>query len=214
MIIAIDGPSGAGKSSVSRAVASQLGARYLDTGAMYRAVTWYMLRNGVDVTDVRAVAEQVRDAQVQPSVDPAAPGIHVSGIDVTEEIRSAEVTAAVSAVSAVPQVRSAMVALQRDIAAAGDIVVEGRDIGGVVLPHADVKVFLTADPALRAARRAQQEGSVAQAALEQMTRRDAADSTRSVSPLEQAPGAIVIDSTHMPFDEVVAAVIALVGHHD
>lgn len=209
MIIAIDGPSGSGKSSVSRAIAARLGARYLDTGGMYRAVTWFMLRNGVDVSNEAAVAARVADVDLHPSTDPATPGIHVGDEDVSQAIRQHDVTSAVSAVSAVPAVREAMVAMQRMLADQGHIVVEGRDIGSVVLPAADLKVFLTADPEARAARRSAQEGSAAAQAQEQLSRRDAADSSRAVSPFEQAADAVVVDSTHMDLDEVVEAILAL-----
>lgn len=209
MIIAIDGPSGSGKSSVSRAVACALGARYLDTGSMYRAVTWSALRDGVDVADPDAVAAHAVTVDVDPSTDPLAPGIRVDGEDVTEAIRQPDVTGAVSAVSAVPAVRSLLVDLQRRIAASGDIVVEGRDIGPVVLPHADLKIFLTADAAARALRRAAQEGGTAAAAQDALERRDTADSTRAVSPLEQASDAVAVDSTHLDLDEVVARILEL-----
>ena len=139
LVIAIDGPSGAGKSSVSRAVATELGLDYLDTGSMYRAMTWFMQNSGVDIADSRLVAQAARAEVIQPSIDPSEPGIRVDGKDVSVEIRSAEVTQGVSAVSAVPEVRELMVNLQREIAAnsSAGIVVEGRDICAVVLPRDD-----------------------------------------------------------------------------
>lgn len=209
MIIAIDGPSGSGKSSVSRAVASALGARYLDTGSMYRAVTWSALRDGVDIADPEAIAAHASTIDIDPSTDPLVPGIRVDGEDISDAIRQPDVTASVSAVSAVPEVRSLLVDLQRRIASSGDIVVEGRDIGPVVLPHADLKVFLTADPLARALRRAAQEGGSAAAAQDALERRDTADSTRAVSPLEQASDAVEVDSTHLDLDEVVARIMEL-----
>jgi len=161
-VIAVDGPAGSGKSSVCRGVAQRLGLRYLDTGAMYRAMTWAMLDAGVDVDDAAAVAERGADVTILSGTDPKAPTIHVGTTDVSGPIRGDEVTAAVSAVSAVPAVRERLVAIQRSEveqarAAGVGIVVEGRDITTVVLPDADLKVFITADAAVRARRRAAQD---------------------------------------------------------
>lgn len=216
MIIAIDGPSGSGKSSVSRAVASQLGLQYLDTGSMYRAMAWYMLENGIDPQDSRAVAAAADSAVVTPSTDPARPGIHVGDVDVAEPIRGDAVTAAVSAVSAVPRVRELMVSLQRAIAqqAPRGIVVEGRDIAAVVLPHADVKLFLTADADARASRRAAQDAGEVAATKARLQARDRADSTRAASPFTQSDDALVLDTTHLDLTEVVDHVIALAQHRD
>ena len=149
-VIAIDGPSGSGKSSTSRGVAARLGLRYLDTGAMYRAMTWWLLRHGVDVHDAAAVAARVDEPEILSGTDPLGPTILVDGVDVGLAIRSDEVNAAVSPVSAVPEVRARLVELQREAIGDGGIVVEGRDIGSVVAPDADVKVYLTADAAARA----------------------------------------------------------------
>ncbi|MFE4061775.1 (d)CMP kinase, partial [Streptomyces sp. NPDC059096] len=153
VIVAIDGPSGTGKSSTSKAVAAQLGLSYLDTGAQYRAMTWWMISNGVDVEDAAAVATAATKPVLASGTDPAAPTITVDGVDAAGPIRTQEVTARVSAVSAVPEVRALITGLQREIAAAArlGIVVEGRDIGTTVLPDADVKIFLTASPEARAA---------------------------------------------------------------
>lgn len=209
LVIAIDGPSGAGKSSVSRAVATELGLDYLDTGSMYRAMTWFMQNSGVDIADSRLVAQAARAEVIQPSIDPSEPGIRVDGKDVSVEIRSAEVTQGVSAVSAVPEVRELMVNLQREIAAnsSAGIVVEGRDICAVVLPDAPVRLFITADPEARANRRAKENGSEVMETKNDLAKRDLADSTRAVSPLEVAPGARVIDTTYMELTEVIAQVI-------
>jgi cytidylate kinase len=209
LVIAIDGPSGAGKSSVSRAVATELGLDYLDTGSMYRAMTWFMQNSGVDIADSRLVAQAARAEVIQPSIDPSEPGIRVDGKDVSVEIRSAEVTQGVSAVSAVPEVRELMVNLQREIAAnsSAGIVVEGRDICAVVLPDAPVRLFITADPEARANRRAKENGSELTQTQNDLEKRDLADSTRAVSPLEVAPGARVIDTTYMELTEVIAQVI-------
>lgn len=153
LVIAMDGPSGSGKSSASRGVARALGLRYLDTGAQYRAMTWWMLRQGVDLADHDAVAARSGEPEIVSGTDPDAPSIQVDGVDVGEPIRQDEVTSAVSAVAAVPQVRARLVALQQEIVGTGDIVVEGRDIGSVVAPDAPVKIYLTASAEAWAQRR-------------------------------------------------------------
>lgn len=210
LVIAIDGPSGSGKSSTSRGVAARLGLRYLDTGAMYRAVTWWMLDHGVDVSDAAAVAAHAGEPVVESGTDPLAPTISVDGVDVSVEIRGEAVNGAVSPVSAVPEVRARMLELQRAAAAEGGIVVEGRDIGSVVLPDAPVKVYLTADPEARAARRALEEGGSDVAATRaSLLQRDAIDSTRATSPLVMADGAAHLDTTAHTLDEVIDQVVAL-----
>ena len=224
-VVAVDGPSGSGKSSVSRGVARGLGLDYLDTGAMYRALTWAMLRDGVDVTDAEAVAAACSAPRLDSGTDPDAPTIAVDGQDVSVAIRQSDVTAAVSAVSAVPAVRQRLVEVQRASveaarAAGRGIVVEGRDIGTVVLPDADVKVFLVADPAVRAARRAAEDAAragrddvddhVVRRTEEELRRRDAHDSSRETSPLTRADDAVVVDATDLTLDEVIAAVVSLV----
>ncbi|MEZ5116523.1 MAG: (d)CMP kinase [Candidatus Nanopelagicales bacterium] len=223
-VVAVDGPSGSGKSSVSRGVAARLGLRYLDTGAMYRAMTWWMLHEGVDVDDASAVAARCAEPELLVGTDPAAPGISVDGVDVSQAIREEPVTAAVSAVAAVPEVRARLVLLQRDVVAeagrAGTgAVVEGRDIGGVVLPDADVKVFLTADPSVRAARRAAEDAARGGAEADHdrvrgteadLRRRDAHDSSRAASPLRRADGAVEVDATHLDLPQVIDAVVGLV----
>jgi CMP/dCMP kinase len=213
IVVAIDGPSGSGKSTVARQVATALGLRYLDTGAMYRAVTWLALRDGVAVEDSAALSRLAETAELEITADPATPRIFAAGVEVSDDVRSPQVTAAVSAVSAVPKVRMAMVRRQREIIGEGGIVVEGRDIGTAVAPDAPVKVFLTADAAVRAQRRERQDGGreaapegVAATAA-QMARRDAADSTRAASPLQQPPDALVIDSSALGIDQVVATVV-------
>ena len=211
LIIAIDGPSGSGKSSVSRAVATQLGLDYLDTGSMYRAMTWFIQDLGIDLADAGAIGQAAKAEVIEPSIDPSEPGIRVSGRDVSVEIRGPEVTQGVSAVSAVPAVRELMVNLQREIAANSQtgIVVEGRDICAVVLPQAPVRLFITADPQARANRRAKENGAEVSSTKDDLEKRDLADSTRTVSPLEIAPGARVIDTTHMELSEVIAQVVDL-----
>lgn len=220
-MIAVDGPAGSGKSSVCRGVAHRLGFRYLDTGAMYRAMTWAMLDAGVDVDDPEAVARAAQDVVIVSGTDPQAPTIHVGQVDVAAPIRGDDVTGAVSAVSAVPSVRERLVALQRQHvdqarAAQQGIIVEGRDITTVVLPDADLKVFITADPAVRASRRALQDAELGKeavdvAATESALRlRDAKDSSRAASPLAQADDAVVLDTTHLTLDEVLDAFVDLV----
>lgn len=220
-VIAIDGPAGSGKSSVSRRIAARLGLRYLDTGAMYRAMTWAVLDAGIDVNDADAVEAFAPSAVITSGIDPAAPTIDVNGTDVYLPIRGDEVTSAVSAVSAVPSVRVRLVQIQRDaVQEAKDtglgIVVEGRDITTVVLPEADLKIYITADPGVRAERRAAQDersgtsaGDVArtQSAL---LARDAKDSGRTTSPLAIADDAVVVDTTAFTLDEVVDRICALV----
>jgi cytidylate kinase len=212
LIIAIDGPSGSGKSSVSRAVAKQLGLSYLDTGAMYRAMTWWVLEKGIDPIDGEMVFDVAKVAKIIPGTDPSNPTIHVGDVDVSGPIRGDLVTGAVSAVSAVPEVRGLLVELQREISkdAPKGIVVEGRDIGSVVLPDASLKLYITADPEARAARRAAENGQDVSATQEKLVKRDQADSTRKVSPLEMAADAMLLDTTHMNLDEVVDHVLGLV----
>jgi len=211
IVVAVDGPSGSGKSSVSRLVARRFGLRYLDTGSMYRAVALAVLRAGVDPADPVAVAAVGSAARITPSTDPDAPGIALDGEDVSEAIRSDLVTAAVSPVSALPEVRAGLVALQRATIGAGGIVVEGRDIGTTVAPGADLKVFLDAHPEARAARRtAELDHDDVEATREALAARDAYDSGREASPLAQAPDAVVVDATHHGLAEVVAQVSELV----
>ncbi len=213
VVIAMDGTAGAGKSTTSRAVANALGLRYLDTGAMYRAVTLAVLRAETPLHDVAAVVERASSARVEVRTSPAAPAVYLDGDDVSREVRSHAVTAAVSQVSAIPQVRELMVALQRDQIADGAIVVEGRDIGTVVVPDADLKVYLTAEPSARARRRAAEaagDGRDLAAVEADLARRDGADSTRLVSPLSAASDAVIVDSTHLSRQEVADMVVGLV----
>ncbi|MFY1575750.1 (d)CMP kinase [Verrucosispora sp. WMMD703] len=211
-VVAVDGPSGSGKSTVSRRLATGLGGRYLDTGAMYRAITWAVLRSGVDLTDAQAVAKVAGEVDLRIGTDPAGYGVTVDGVNVETDIRGPEVTAAVSAVAAVPAVRALLVARQRDmINKAGRIVVEGRDIGSVVTPDADLKVYLTASAAARAARRSAENASDVAATAADLARRDQLDSTRKADPLAQAPDAVVLDTTELGIDEVVARLRALLA---
>ncbi len=218
LIVAMDGPSGTGKSSVSRLLASRLGASYLDTGAMYRAATVWVLSQGLDSTDVDAVTAAVASLPLEIGTDPTAERVAVAGEDVTGPIRGGEVTAAVSAVSAVPAVREKLVAMQREIAMRSDrVVVEGRDIGTVVLPDADLKIYLTASAETRAARRNDQNvadgrGDDYAGVLADVQRRDLADSTRALSPLRPADDAVTVDTSDLTKDGVIDALLRLV--HD
>jgi len=215
VVVAMDGPSGSGKSSTSRGVARRLGLRYLDTGAMFRAMTWWMLRHGVDVENAEAVASHAGTPVLVSGTDPAAPTITVDGVDVSGPIRSPEVTSAVSAVSAVPEVRARLLRDQRAIIGDGGIVVEGRDIGTVVAPDAAVKVYLTADPEARATRRtAELSGVDVTATRADLLRRDRLDSGRKAAPLAMADGAHHIDTTPFTLEEVVEQVVALVEQAD
>jgi CMP/dCMP kinase len=212
VVVAMDGPSGSGKSSTSRGVAVRLGLRYLDTGAMYRAMTWWMLEHGVDVEDPAAVAARADAPLLVSGTDPKHPTITVDGTDVAVAIREQAVTSVVSAVSAVPEIRARLLVEQRDLIGDGGIVVEGRDIGTVVVPDAPVKVYLTADPAARAQRRsAEQFGADVAATEADLLRRDTIDSGRATSPLAMADDAHHIDTTPYSLDEVVDLVVALVA---
>ncbi len=211
IVVAIDGPSGSGKSSTSRGVAQRLGLRYLDTGAQFRAITHWMITHEVDVTDTRAVAARSQEPALESGTDPLDPTITVDGQDVSVEIRGEAVTAAVSPVSAVPEVRARLLALQREIIGAGGIVVEGRDIGSVVVPDAAVKVYLTADAEARAARRAAEEGGADVAATQaSLASRDLIDSGRTTAPLRMADGAVHLDSTFLTLEQVIGEIVALV----
>ncbi len=215
IVIAVDGPSGSGKSSTSRGVATRLGLRYLDTGAQYRAMTHWMLTHGVDVHDPAAVAARCAEPVIESGTDPLEPTIHVDGVDVAVEIRGEAVTKAVSPVSAVPEVRARILILQRELIGKGGILVEGRDIGTVVAPDADLKVYLTADVAARAARRAAEQGGSDVAATQQsLAARDRIDSGRDLSPLAMADDAVHIDTTDFTLDEVIGQIVALVPGAD
>ncbi|OMC09677.1 (d)CMP kinase [Mycobacterium sp. SP-6446] len=216
VVVAIDGPAGTGKSSVSRRLAGALGARYLDTGAMYRIVTLAVLRAGVEPTDAEAVGEIASQVQLSVSYDPESITSYLDGADVSTEIRGDEVTGAVSAVSSVPAVRTRLVELQRAMAGGpGNVVVEGRDIGTVVLPDAPVKIFLTASAETRARRRNDQNVAAGLAddyegVLADVRRRDHLDSTRAVSPLRAAPDALIVDTSDMTEAQVIAHLLELV----
>jgi cytidylate kinase len=211
IVIAVDGPSGSGKSTVARAVARRLGLRYLDTGAMYRAVTWSVLDRDVDSADPVAVGTVAADLELHVGMDPERPTIAAGGHDVTAEIREPRINRAVSAVSAVPGVRANMVRRQRQLIGGGGVVVEGRDIASVVAPDAAVKVYLTADPTARARRRAAEDDADHERTEVELARRDALDSTRTASPLTRSPEATLIDATHLTADQVVEQILDLVA---
>ena len=206
--VAIDGPAGAGKSTVARAVADALGFTYVDTGAMYRSVALAALAKGVDPSDAGGATEVATGLQIELRDEMVLLECH----DVTRSLRAPEVTTASAAVARHPGVRSALVEIQRHAATEGDVVMEGRDIGSVVLPDADVKVFLTASLEERTARRAKDMG-VTDADLDDVRasieRRDESDQSRQESPLVQAPDAVVVDTTGKTIEEVVAEVVAL-----
>lgn len=218
MIIAIDGPSGAGKSTVAKAVAKELGFSCLDTGAMYRAVAWCALHDGVSLEDTEAVGALAHTCTISfrhEQGDPVPRRVFVDDVEVTGAIRTAEIDRSVSAVSAVPAVRQALVDQQRRIGSEGNYVVEGRDIGTEVFPNAEVKVFLTASAEERAHRRVRQNadrgiGSIDyQEVLADIIRRDELDSSRDTAPLRPAKDAVLLDSSSMHVEEVIGSICGL-----
>ena len=212
LVIAIDGPSGSGKSSTARGVADRLGLAFLDTGAMYRAITWLALEEGVDVEDRPAVTRLLERASIQVDLDPRRPAISINGVDVSEAIRAPDVSKAVSAIATNLDVRADLVARQKKLIAdaIGGIVAEGRDITTVVAPHADVRVLLVADPAARVARRhaeLEEHQLDVDAIHDQVIRRDRDDSL--VAEFESAaPGVHVVDSTSLSLEEVIETICA------
>lgn len=216
LILAVDGPSGTGKSTTCRALAKRLDAKYVDTGAMYRVATLAVLRAGVNPADTQAVIEATKDLPLEVSDDPDAKEVLLAGEDVSGEIRGPEVTRNVSAVSAIPEVRVNLVELQRKLAReAHRAIVEGRDIGTVVLADAPAKAFMTASAEVRAQRRYDQDVAAGRDAdfdtvLADVQRRDELDSSRATSPLRPADDAEVIDTSAMAPDEVLDALIGLI----
>jgi cytidylate kinase len=217
-VVTIDGPAAAGKSTTARALAERLGVRVLDSGAFYRAVALRALRDGVPLEDAGAVHELARRSTIDVAGSPSHVHVFLDGEDVTERIRTPEVSEAASRVAAAPEVRRLLVRWQRELAESGPLVGEGRDLGTVVFPDADVKVFLDADLATRAQRRCRelQARGIAvslEAVREDLQRRDQRDRTRSDSPLKPAEGAVVVDTTGLNLEEQVEAALAVVRAH-
>jgi cytidylate kinase len=206
-VVAVDGPSGSGKSSASKGAARALGLRYLDTGAMYRALTWWFMTESVDTTDTALIANRAAEPSIEVSTDPDDPWTRLDGRDVSSEIRTQEVSAKVSAVARVPAVREHLIARQRAIIAAADpgVVAEGRDIGTVVAPAAQLKVFLTADPGARARRRAAELSADEGETEAAQARRDRLDAAQS----EMAADALLLDATDLTLDEVIEKISRL-----
>jgi CMP/dCMP kinase len=212
-VVAVDGPSGSGKSTVSRRLATVLDGVYLDTGAMYRAVTWAVLQGGADLGDPEAITKIALETELSIGTDPAAPHFRANGVDVDGPIRGPEVTAAVSAVAAVPAVRKQLVTLQQSIISSFPrIIVEGRDIATVVAPDADLKVYLTASSAARAQRRSAEDATDVAATEADLARRDKLDSSRATDPLRLAADAVEVDTTGMGIDDVVAYILDLLNN--
>jgi cytidylate kinase len=211
-VVAVDGPSGSGKSTVSRRLATAIDGIYLDTGAMYRAITWAVLQAGADLQNADSILKIAQETTLSIGTDPQAPHFRANDTDVDAAIRGPEVTGAVSAVAAVPGVRRLLVDLQREIiAAAPRIVVEGRDIATVVAPDADLKVYLTASAAARAQRRSAEDATDVAATEADLNRRDKLDSSRATDPLRQADDATTLDTTGMGIDEVVGQLLSMLN---
>jgi CMP/dCMP kinase len=214
LIIAVDGPSGSGKSTAARGVAVALGLRYLDTGSMYRALTWWLLGKQVDVADQAAVVARLRQPRIAVVTDPAAPLVMVDGKDVAGPIRTREVTNAVSTVAMIPQVRDVLIGMQREIIAdavgtGAGIVAEGRDIGTVVAPQAPVKVFLTASEDARAQRRSADLAADPAATVAVVKREQASRDSKDAPQMAIAADAVRIDTTGLALDQVVGRIVAM-----
>jgi len=213
-VIAMDGPAGSGKSTVARRVATELGLRYLDTGAMYRALTWWLQGNAVDLTDTPAVLARIAEPRISVGTDPAAPQVTVDGKDVAADIRTREVSNSVSTVAAIPQVRQLLIGMQRNIIASAvadgaGIVAEGRDIGTVVAPDAAVKVYLTANEEVRAERRSADLAADPAATVDVTRREQARRDQRDAAQMAMADDAVKIDTSTLGPDDVVKRVVAM-----
>jgi cytidylate kinase len=209
-VVAIDGPSSSGKSTVGAEAARRLHYRFCDTGLLYRAVTWLALERGVPATDAQAVVPLAAEVHLLADAQGRLRRVEADGRDVTTEVCGAPVDRSVSAYSMIPELRAVLVARQRDIAAGGGIIMAGRDIGTVILPDADLKVFLDASAEERARRRAAERGAApaeAERILEELRRRDAIDSSREIAPLRAAPDAMILKTDGMTFSQTVAAVL-------
>ena len=209
--IAIDGPAGAGKSTIARALAAQIGFIYVDTGALYRTVGLFMLRAGVDPADAEAVVPRLNGVQIALTFSEGEQHVLLSGEDVSEAIRTPEVSMAASAVSAIPAVRAFLLSLQKELAAANNVIMDGRDIGTVILPDAQLKIFLTASPQARAQRRFAQLQEKGEAVsydevLRDIQKRDEQDMTRAAAPLKPAPDARLVDTSDCTLEESIARV--------
>lgn len=215
MVVAIDGPAGSGKSTVSKILARKLGFMYLDTGAIYRALAYVALKKKIPLDDGKLLAELAKTMQIEFKQDEQGQRVIVNGEDVSEKIRTEEVGMAASKVSMHPEVREALLGIQRDFGEKGNLVAEGRDMGTVVFPNAEVKVFLTASPEVRAQRRyleLKEKGinTTLEEVLKSVIERDRQDSTRSVAPLKPASDAVIIDTSNMSIEEVVNSIMRLV----
>jgi CMP/dCMP kinase len=208
VVIAIDGPAAAGKSTIARRLADRLGFTYIDTGAMYRAVALWARRQNVDAADMHRMEQLARAAAIE--LEPGNSRVLLNGEEVSEAIRAPEIAAAASLAAAIPAVRRALVEKQRAMGASSSVVMEGRDIGSVVFPDADVKIFLDADPQERIRRRMAESEGATEAIAEQTRQRDERDRTRAESPLVQSPEAIYIDSTGLSLDEVEEAILKVI----
>lgn len=213
--VAIDGPVGAGKSSIARTAAQRLGFIYCDTGALYRAVGLYCHRNGVDINDAGKVAAQLDDIKLDIRLVDGTQRVFLNDEDVSEDIRLPEISMAASAVSPIPEVRAALLDLQRDTAAKSSVIMDGRDIGTVVLPNADVKIFLTAKPEIRAKRRYDELISKGKDVkyddvLRDLNERDYADSHREIAPLKQAENAVLADTSELDFEQSVELICGII----
>ena len=208
IVIAIDGPAGAGKSTIARRVAAQLGYTYIDTGAMYRAVALWALRENLPVNDAHRMEQLADAAEIQLITESSR--VLLNGEDVSDEIRKARVSEAASQVATIAGVRRALVSKQRGIAGAANVVMEGRDIGTVVFPDATLKIFLDADQGERVRRRVDQLGAVADAVRQQIAERDRRDTQRAEAPLTQAPDAVYLDSTSLSIEEVGEAIVKMI----
>ena len=216
--VAIDGPAGAGKSSVAKCIAKRLHYLYIDTGAMYRALTWAVLQHHVDIHDEQAVRQLVDTVDIQLVPEPDECRVYVNGQEVTTEIRQSDVATHVSAVAALAVVREKLVQLQRKMAAQGNVILDGRDIGTVVLPQATVKVFLTASVASRAKRRflevhAKGESETLAEIQRNIAARDEMDSHRAIAPLKQAADAVLVDNSSLTLEETADVIIDLIRSH-